>query len=384
MRCDGMPPETYSFYVLGNLASSEAAELEDHLRNSCERCVGEIASARQVWNGVALSIPEIEPRRSLRKRVVASVQDPEPSLFHLHWWQPVTALAVLSLAILGGWQLGSSRKASVPVVQMLPLPTIANPADRSLEQENRILRDRLANSPATAQPRPPQATPLDNSVVLAELAGERQRLAALQQELTQQKDLVATAQRNVDEVNRKYSALAAQPATQPANQPANQPKPDAPDAQRQLADAQTRTQQLERDLLQYKSLLATARQRLDAPVVPASSLLADPNLRLLRLRGTVKGSAIEGHVLLSSGSRVVFYGSQLPTLPLGRAYQLWLIRASAPAIVSAGVFQPNAQKRATVQFENAEWTSGITAIAVTDEPEAGSLTPTGHKLLIGS
>jgi hypothetical protein len=373
MLCDGLPEENYSFYILGNLSGQELAELEAHIRQSCERCLVELARARQIWNGVALAIPEIEPRRALRKRVVASVQDPERSGFHFHWWQPLTALAALSLAIFGGWQLGHQSLAPVRIVQILQPPFVTNPAIASLEKENQTLRNRLANGAALSESMPvAQTRPSDDSALLAEIASDRQHLAAIQQDLAQQKELVVLAQRNAEEANRKYSALNASP-----------PKPETSDSQRQLAEAQTRTQELERDVAQYKSLLATARQRSEFPF-EASALLADPNLKLVRLRGTAKGSDIEGHVLLSGGSRVIFYGSQLPSLPAGRAYQLWLIRATSPAIVSAGVFQPNAQKRATIRFDNAELTSGITAIAVTDEPEAGSLTPTGHKLLIGS
>ena len=43
-----------------------------------------------------------------------------------------------------------------------------------------------------------------------------------------------------------------------------------------------RIQKLERDLAQYKSLLATTRQRADSPFVVAS-ILADANLKLVRL-----------------------------------------------------------------------------------------------------
>jgi len=177
-------------------------------------------------------------------------------------------------------------------------------------------------------------------------------------------------ERNAAEANRKYLSAVAP-----------QPKPDV--SEEQLVAVRARTQQLERDLAEYKALLAAARQRLEKPAQVAS-LLADPNLRLVRLRGTAKGSDAAGHVLLSSGSQAVFFASGLPALPPGRVYQLWLIRGSAPAVVSAGIFQPNAQNQASLKFESSVLTTGVTAVAVTDEPEKGSVLPTGHKLLIGS
>ena len=364
MVCEGLPAESYGFYILGSLTGTELVELQSHLDRNCVRCRSELAMAASIWYGVALAAPQMEPRRALRKRIMALVQNPDR--FRLVWWQPVAALATLALAIFSGWQLASIRHEPAPVAQVVQ-PVAPAPVDNSqalarLEQQNEALHQRLAATEKAAQPLPPAA---DNSAELA-------LLAATRQELARQKDLLAIAERNAAEADRKYVA-----ATAP------QPKPDVSEEQRLLGAAQTRTQQLERDLVQYKALLATARQRLESPS-QAASVLADPNLKLVRLRATVRGSDIEGHALLASGSQVIFYGSQLPALPAGRAYQLWLIRGTAPAIVSAGVFQPNAQNRAIVKFESSVLTSGVTAIAVTDEPESGSVSPTGHKLLIGS
>ena len=351
--------------MLGSLTGPELAELQSHLDQNCARCRSELAMAKGIWHSLALASRQTEPSRMLRKRIIALVQTPDR--FRLAWWQPVAALATLALAVLSGWQLASIRREPAPVMQAVqpiaPAPQDNSQALARLEQENESLRQRIASTNnKAARPVPPAA---DHSA-------EQALLAATRQELAHQKDLLAIAERSAAEANRKYVA-----ATAP------QPKPDISEEQRQLVAAQTRTQQLERDLAQYKSLLTTARQRLESPA-QAASALADPNLKLVKLRGTVEGSDIEGHALLASGSQVIFYGSRLPALPSGRAYQLWLIRGTAPAIVSAGVFQPNAQNRATVRFESSALTSGVTAVVVTDEPEAGSVSPTGHKLLIGS
>ena len=367
MQCDGLANDIYSDYVLGTLAGPDLSELASHLDRDCTRCKSEISLTRKVWTGVAIAAPAIEPRRALRARVIASVQDPERAGFRLSWWQPIAGLAALALAVFTGTQI--SYKAPQPVVQSLP----AGQALSAVIAENRALRDQLANTKAPV-PAPAQivitSPPQDNSRILAQAAESKRQVAQAEQDLARQKELLAAAQRERDDLNRKYQAILSQP------------RPDDSATQRQLAAAQLRAQQLEHDVTEYKALLVKARERSALP--QTASLLADPNLRLVRLRSTSKELAVEGHALVASGSEVVFYGSELPALPPGRAYQLWLIRGSAPAIVSAGVFRPDAQRKALVKFDSASFTSGITTIAVTDEPETGSLTPTGHKLLIGS
>lgn len=158
--------------------------------------------------------------------------------------------------------------------------------------------------------------------------------------------------------------------------------PGADAARKQLASLSERSRELERQVEAYKGLLAAERSRLQGNLQVAG-LLAAPDLTLVRLRGPEKGSSAEGHALLTAGSEVLFYASELPALPSGRTYQLWLIRARNPALVSAGTFNPDASNRGTLRFADAALTSGVTAIAVTDEPAGGSEKPTGNKLLVG-
>jgi len=368
MRCDGLPAEVYSLFALGTLDGPELLELQSHLREDCERCREEVRLSRNVWYGVALATPAVEPRKSLRKRIVQSVGDSASSGFAgWKWWQPVAGFAVLLLAIAGGWE-ARHRKEPAIVVKTVTVPVQDFAALRKLEQDNAALQARLdAVKPAPVAPRPPAAQ--DDSPLRAELAQERERTAGLEAELANQKTLVASAQSALQDANRKYTAAISQP------------RPDVSEMRKQIVALETRGKQLERDEAEYKVLLATQRQRLERNVQYAA-FLADPNLKLVRLRTTV--GATEGHALIAGGSQVVFYASRLPALPPGRAYQLWLIRGSSPAIVSAGVFQPDARNRAIVQFNSTALIAGVTALAVTDEPEGGSPLPTGHKLLVGS
>lgn len=113
------------------------------------------------------------------------------------------------------------------------------------------------------------------------------------------------------------------------------------------------------------------------------SMLSSVGTRLIPVNGTEDAPGARGYALVSEKNRVLFFANDLPSLPGGRVYQLWLIRDKAPAVVSAGVFEAQAARSAQVEFAQGDLIQGLTAIAVTDEPTGGSPSPTGHKLLVG-
>jgi anti-sigma-K factor RskA len=73
---------------------------------------------------------------------------------------------------------------------------------------------------------------------------------------------------------------------------------------------------------------------------------------------------------------------RLPAPAAGRAYQLWLVTASAK--ISAGTFSPDAGGDAVVRATYALPATALAAVAVTDEPAAGSAQPTTAPLLLAS
>ena len=77
---------------------------------------------------------------------------------------------------------------------------------------------------------------------------------------------------------------------------------------------------------------------------------------------------------------MVFYASNLPALPPGRTYQLWLLRGRKPAIASGGTFAGDG----FVEVEDKTLISDLRGLAVTEEPSGGSAGPTGHKILVGA
>jgi anti-sigma-K factor RskA len=80
---------------------------------------------------------------------------------------------------------------------------------------------------------------------------------------------------------------------------------------------------------------------------------------------------------------LLFYSGRLPAPPAGHSYQLWLVPVSASPI-SAGVFVPDREGRASVVLSRLP--AGVTAkaFAVTIEPAGGMPQPTGPKVQMGA
>ena len=76
-----------------------------------------------------------------------------------------------------------------------------------------------------------------------------------------------------------------------------------------------------------------------------------------------------------------FVAHNLPKPKAGRTYQLWLVTASQK--ISAGTFAPGANGEAVVRATYALARDSLAAVAVTDEPEAGSAQPTTAPFIVG-
>jgi len=79
-------------------------------------------------------------------------------------------------------------------------------------------------------------------------------------------------------------------------------------------------------------------------------------------------------------NRWTFVAHDMPALPSGKTYQLWLVTASAK--ISAGTFEPR-NGDAVVRATYALPADSLKAIAVTEEPAGGVPQPTGRMVVAG-
>ncbi|MBI3661705.1 MAG: anti-sigma factor [Acidobacteria bacterium] len=147
---------------------------------------------------------------------------------------------------------------------------------------------------------------------------------------------------------------------------------------------------------QFEEQLATVRSdykraqnekdRLEAQRREMESILAvvaAPGTREVRLKGEGQSApAVKAYWNEEQG--VVLSAQKMPSLPTGRAFQLWVVpRKGNP--LSAGVFQPDAAGN-LLQLTRVEGSVGLkdaAALAITEEPAGGSPQPTSKPAWVG-
>jgi len=151
---------------------------------------------------------------------------------------------------------------------------------------------------------------------------------------------------------------------------------------------QRRVSTLEAQLRQALTQVATA-DRLTAEArdvafraQSAMGVFAAPDVARIDLAGEAIAARARARALWSRDRGMVFTVSNLPPLPAGRVYQVWVVTAQAP--VSAGLLTPDASGGGSVYFETPVDILPPVAVAVTLEPAGGVPAPTGARYLIGT
>jgi len=151
---------------------------------------------------------------------------------------------------------------------------------------------------------------------------------------------------------------------------------------------QRRVSTLEAQLRQALTQVATA-DRLTAEArdvafraQSAMGVFAAPDVARIDLAGEAIATRARARALWSRERGMVFTVSNLPPLPAGRVYQVWVVTAQAP--VSAGLLTPDASGGGSVYFETPVDILPPVAVAVTLEPAGGVPAPTGARYLIGT
>jgi anti-sigma-K factor RskA len=147
---------------------------------------------------------------------------------------------------------------------------------------------------------------------------------------------------------------------------------------------------LESDLRDARARATAAEQRaIDAQQAVAGTritvaVLTAPDVARIDLAGQAPAAARATARAFWSRSRgMVFTASNLPALPPGRVYQLWVVTAQ-PAPISAGLLTPDAQGSVNETFNTPSDIPQPVALAVTIEPAGGVRSPTGERYLVGT
>jgi anti-sigma factor RsiW len=148
----------------------------------------------------------------------------------------------------------------------------------------------------------------------------------------------------------------------------------------------------ERDAATIASRAASADGSSRAPIL--DSLRADledrdrvianltgPNVAVMTLAATGPNAPSARMFWNHSANAWTFVAHNLPMPAAGRRYQLWLVTAKQK--ISAGTFMPGINGDAMMHATYELPANALAAVAVTDEPEAGSAQPTTTPVIAG-
>lgn len=110
--------------------------------------------------------------------------------------------------------------------------------------------------------------------------------------------------------------------------------------------------------------------------------VTSPDSQTFAISGTEHQPEAHGQLIAGTktGSAVLLV-SDLQQLEAGRIYEFWLIKDNAP--VAAGLFKVDDEGDAVLQVSQIIAPGSYDAIAVSIEPEAGSVQPTGDIVMLG-
>jgi anti-sigma-K factor RskA len=129
-------------------------------------------------------------------------------------------------------------------------------------------------------------------------------------------------------------------------------------------------------LFSWSLLLQGEVQDLQGRVQSLQSQPQGPQMIALGGVGTKQGARAE--LVTLEGDRAVLVAENMPPVPEGKTYEIWVIKGDTPQ--PSGLFEPKGNSIAAVVENPVE---GADTVAVTVEPAGGSKEPTTDPMLVG-
>ena len=148
----------------------------------------------------------------------------------------------------------------------------------------------------------------------------------------------------------------------------------------ELAEARDEIRRSSADLTQARDQISRSSAEL-SKVQAALQLLNLPDTRQI-VFGKGRSQPPRGRLFVNPERGVLLLASNLPPVPSGKTYEMWLIpKGGAP--IPAGLFQSDAQGN-VLYVMNGAVAPATSAVAVSVEPEAGSQAPTTTPIIVAS
>ena len=327
--------------ALDALEEAELRTLEQHLE-TCGECRAELSELRDAAATLVYLTPSVPAPTELRARVLEAIKAPgmnSASEFEAlddadqaertaHESSPATSKVIPLSSSSRKWStsswIGALAASIIFAILVVALIVLLN-RNRELQAE------------------------------LARLSRRNEEMQAELSRLSQQNDEIRTELANLTNPNNGSQPRADRPPDR-----TNVPQGESPD--------------------QRASTEPDANEPIvSEPSITEPPVTAEPDARVVALAGTDQAPQAHARLVYNSRTGIVTVSvSNLPTPPVGKAYQLWYMIKGRP--LPGAVFTTGPGGRAMIPAE----ARNATAFAVTLENQNGANKPTGAKYLLGA
>jgi anti-sigma-K factor RskA len=362
--------ENLSLYALGVLDADSVREMEQHLAAGCTACNTLLRQYQTAVTMLPYALPPQTPPPTLKSRIMTALSGPAASTASAKADKPATPVPIPTAPP----NLVSPRTSS-----MIPqdLPEMPAPQPLPRHSESRTWQEQLrAASPVLATALGALLLGLGGYAVhlyntleaertatardIAEGAKSKLESADLKSQL---EDRQAALTNVADELKRNVEALGATHELLARHQ-----------EQIETLQSQLKTRRGPKGRKGAEVLLAGGEDLLN--------ILTSPTAKMADLHGTDAAKGAYALVFVEPETRRgFFYANNLPSLPAGKTYQLWVVTDKP---VSAGVFTLDPGRKGRLLMRNIPDARRIKKFAVSLEPEGGLPQPTGSIYLTGA
>ena len=362
--------ENLSLYALGALDPDAVREMEQHLAAGCPACSTLLGQYQSAVTMLPYALRPQTPPPALKSRIMTALSGPAASTTtSLREEKPASPVPIPT---------APPNLASPPASPWIPKTLPERPARRPLSRRHEFFQrlDQLrAASPALA---------VALGALLLGVGGYATYLYT-----TLQGERTATVQERAEAAQRRLAIADLKSQLEEKQAALTKATNEVKRAVEALGTTHQLLAQNEEQLETLKAQLPPGRgpkDRSRTEAVQAGSddlvrILTSPTTKMASLSGTDKAKEAYAMVFVEPGTgRGFFYANNLPPLPAGKTYQLWII-TNKPT--SAGVFTLDHGHKGRLLLRDIPGVSQIKKFAVSLEPAGGRPQPTGSIYLAG-
>lgn len=367
--CDSVAGD-WELYLLGTLGPEEERSMAAHLGAGCPDCRHRYAEAQMLTSSLGNLAPTRVPSQAVEARLRMRLGPVTP--MHV-----APAQAEIRRAS-GSWGSWGARAVpwAIAAGLLIAFLTVRQERKQADERLAHVSRTQPANVPVPqAAKEEPNAAPAEDHSLQARIADLNRRVA----ELKADKDAAilqsqqATAQ--LAGVNARISAMQAE---------LEQAKRSESEARVEASVQSTKVESLTAELAAQRSA-PPLPEHADSQNQQLASFFSSKSLHEVNLRGIDPGAgSATARAFYAPGVGLVLFADSLPALPSAKCYQLWAIHKGSRPIESAGLLQVNSQGKGYLFARDQPALNQLTGLAITQEPNGGSVSAKGRKLLFGA